>query len=530
MIYYQHDQHFITVLGQTYPHRNIFKKLGARFVGDTKTWRLPFSEETLKNIDGYCREHGGGPQPENALEKTQSKSLFAESSDEKKEDGDSKGFKVSEILEILNASITRSFPQSLWVLGEVQNLNKRQGRGVFFNLSEEAHTKISGGTLSISATIWSDVYKRLEKKLGKESLDGLLQDGLMLRVLCQVRFYKGRASISLNVIDIDPQYTQGALALAREKLLKELRSKGLDTANKQKVLPTFPFRVGLISAENSRAASDFLHQLEQGAFCGEVLFCHAAMQGENSPPQLCAALETLVKKSCDIIVITRGGGSAADLRWFDTPQIAYAIAQSPIPVLAAIGHHDDRCVAEEICFQREKTPTAAAEFLLQCFEEAERRIDRCVLLMGQALEQAYHTLTEKQNTLKERLKSAVNENLQRKFEVLVRISHSLQSYSSEHLHLKEKKLLDLTQQLEWNSKLLLERYAQKVQNLEQSLQRQDPRPWLAKGWTQLWKGQNLVQSVEDVEEGEQLNTRLLDGILELSVNKKQKKDSSDEWK
>ena len=71
------------------------------------------------------------------------------------------------------------------------------------------------------------------------------------------------------------------------------------------------------------------------------------MQGEKTVTQVASGIKQLESLNCDLIVMTRGGGGAADLRWFDLPEIAYALAKSKTPIIAAIGHHDDYCVAEK---------------------------------------------------------------------------------------------------------------------------------------------------------------------------------------
>lgn len=523
-------------MGQTYPHRNTFKTMGGTYVGPNKTWRIPFTDTALKDLDKFCRKLGGGPKDANpsSLETKENEPMLISEAEESVEDikvpahsPDQNGYRVSEILDIIGATISRTFSKPMWVIGEVQNVGNRGGR-IYFNLAEQANSEVSGSTLSVSAVIWNDAFYRLEKKLGKDKVKELLQDGLTLRVLCLVQFYKGRASVSLSVVDLDPEYTHGALALAREKLLKELRSKGLDLANKKRSLSAFPFKVGLVSAENSRAASDFLDQLKQGKFCGDIYFCHAAMQGEASPPEVCAALKRLVLEDCDVIVITRGGGSAADLRWFDTPEIAYAIVHCPIPVISAIGHHDDRCVAEEISYQREKTPTAAAEFILSSFEKTELRIDQCVQLIKQRLEHAYNTLFERQNFLKERLKSAANETLVRKQEALMKHSHALNTLSLRNIHQNEQVIANLQSKMVWQTNLFMERLGHGIQNFEQALKTHDPRPWLKRGWTQLWMDQKQIQSVDELEEGSLVWTRLLDGLVKLEVKEKVKKENNHE--
>ena len=80
-----------------------------------------------------------------------------------------------------------------------------------------------------------------------------MADGMKVRLLCQVSFYKDRGSLSLLVLNIDSSFSKGELALAREKLLKELRQKGLDQKNKSRPPVSFPFHIGLVSAKDSRA-------------------------------------------------------------------------------------------------------------------------------------------------------------------------------------------------------------------------------------------------------------------------------------
>ena len=139
---------------------------------------------------------------------------------------------------------------------------------------------------------------------------------MKIRALVSVSLYKNRGQISLTIKDIDPNFTKGELALKREELIKELKKEGLYDKNRTLNIAEFPFKVGLISAKGSRAESDFCHQLTSEGFSGEVLFRPTPMQGEGVPKQIVSAISELEKNNCDIIVITRGGGSAADLRWF----------------------------------------------------------------------------------------------------------------------------------------------------------------------------------------------------------------------
>src|SRR5690606_37392279 len=129
----------------------------------------------------------------------------------------------------------------------------------------------------------------------QEAVDTILQDGLKVRMLCDVSLYRDRGHITLNVLDIDPADTKGSLALAREQLLKELRAKGLDQANKRLNLTDFPLTLGLISADDSRAKSDFLDQLFTYGYPGRVIFFPAQMKGERLLTEVVAGLKALLR-------------------------------------------------------------------------------------------------------------------------------------------------------------------------------------------------------------------------------------------
>ena len=570
-IFFHHNEATITVEGNTYPHRIFIKSLGARFDGANKSWLVPFSSENLAKIQDFCQSIGGGPstpkvnrptQPSRPATSAASKkplgNLLADFADDNQKDtsspdgtgqnGGGEGIKrddsltVSQLMELATTAIQNQFSKAVWVVGEIQNLH-RASSATYLSLAEEVQSSYSSqNSMTVSATIWSSTGKRLAHKYGSEVFNSLLEEGLKVRFLCQVTLYKGRGSISLNVLDLDPNYTRGELALAREKLLRELRAKNLDKVNKGRYLSDFPFRVGLITAEGSRAKSDFLHQLSSGGFPGTVLYAPSAVQGESSPRQVTKSLAALIEKRVDLIVITRGGGSAADLRWFDSPEIAYAIAACPIPVIAAIGHHDDFCVTEEICFERRKTPTAAADFVVEQFSATLAKLDKAAMILKNLQDRSIDRAEEMLQTLTDRLSKHTNQSLMRQAGVLHDCWSSLRFNSArsaergmrllgqyeqqlilKFLNKRQKLQLqfkNLEGQLQNQIERSLKSGAEALNLLQEALRGQDPRPWLKKGWTQLTKHAKRVNLLEDVTVGESLDAQLMDGSLTLVVQEK----------
>jgi exodeoxyribonuclease VII large subunit len=553
-IHYRQHGTSIIVFGNTFPIKEKIKALGGRFNGSEKNWSIPHTDESLRSVAELCAAHGGGRLGDGAPVKAEAAVLARASltvatisssagtadagglfpgamlpswdqpgnavparSEPAAAPAD-QGLTIRQLMDRAAAAITGAFPAPVWVVGEIQNLSRRAS-GVFFDLAEGATGGHQNGTVTARAIVWSGALAAIRKRREGDTLDGVLQDGMQVRCLCQVQLYRDRGQISLVIEDIDPTYTRGALALAREKLLRELRAKGLDQLNKRRALAPFPFRVGLISADGSRAASDFLDQLKMLAFPGEILFCPTPMQGEAVPARVTTAIAALVRAEVDVIVITRGGGSAADLRWFDAPEIAYAIAQCPLPIVAAIGHHDDVCVAEEICFMRQKTPTAAADFIVGCFHATRERIDAMATSLAQLLTRRIDDFSELQAALGERLAAAGRQALEARLARLQQRAHRLHTGAVERLLAASTRILcHSLPSLARAADQLLGKRRDRLAELEKTLVQRDPTPWLAQGWTRLFgaSGQTIT-SVRHAAPGEAVSARLGDGRLALTV-------------
>jgi exodeoxyribonuclease VII large subunit len=578
-VFYHYNADVITVEGQTYRYRDRLKALGARFHGQQKVWQLPNTPAVLESVRSLCTQVGGGilnPLPllaqendepragasrEKPLTPSQDRgnssplspppglfpnlastsSLEPAPDPEQARDKLADSLSVSQLMGMLNLAIRERFQQAVWVVGEVQNLNAR-AQVTYFTLAEQDENQGTGARATVQALLWRHTVKSLEKRHGSEELSAILQEGMQIRCLCEISVYAGRGSISLSVIDMDPSFTKGALALAREKLLKELRAKGLDRANKLRLPPPLPFRIGLLSADNSRALGDFLHQLEVGGYPGEILFVSIPMQGAKVAQVIKAAIAQLCAERCDLIIITRGGGSAADLQAFDSPEVAYAIAHCPLPVIAAIGHHDDYCVAEEICYQRRKTPTAAADFVLECFSAVRERLSNAATTMGELLNRMLTRVDQQQALFGDRLYHSSARALAKKQERLLVLAPRLEKYFLQLLTKVERRGEELVTKLShralqntyqeeqrlarvWVRRLdqsidrHLEQQTRGLELLAQGFIRRDPKPWLKQGWTCLEGADGRrLSSVKELHPGDEVKARLLDGRLTLQIN------------
>ncbi len=252
-------------------------------------------------------------------------------------------FSVSEFVAVLNQTLEFAYP-TVTVVGELANFRVSKNRWVYFDLKDEAATVRFFGT----------VYQ----------LPGPLEDGMLLAVKGMPRLHS-QYGFSVNVISIRPT-GEGSIKKAAQLLEAKLRAEGLFDADRKRPLPYPPAHVGLITSAESAAYRDFVKVL--GARWGgmRISLIDIQVQGEVSPAQIVAAIDQCneMGEPPDVLVVTRGGGSAEDLQAFSTEQVTRAVAASRIPTLVAIGHEIDSSLAELAADQRASTPSNAAELLV----------------------------------------------------------------------------------------------------------------------------------------------------------------------
>lgn len=251
-------------------------------------------------------------------------------------------FSVSDFVAVCNQTLEFAYP-SVSIEGELANFRVSKNRWVYFDLKDE----------NSSVRFFGTVY----------NLPGPLEDGMLLRVRGAPRLHP-LYGFSVTVQHIQP-VGEGALRRAAELLQAKLTAEGLFESGRKRELPYPPERIGLITSKESAAFADFVKIL--GARWGgiEIMLHDVQVQGEVAPVQIVAAIEQFnqMPEPPEVLVITRGGGSAEDLQAFSTESVTRAVAASRIPTLVAIGHEIDLSLAELAADKRASTPSNAAEFL-----------------------------------------------------------------------------------------------------------------------------------------------------------------------
>lgn len=228
----------------------------------------------------------------------------------------------------------------------------------------------------LRAIIWASQYARIDAELMSATGNHLASD-LKVMVRMTVNFHTA-FGLSGVISAINPDFTCGDLQRRRRLMIKRLTEEGIIDMNRTLPWPDTALRVAVISAHGAAGFGDFVTHLYHNTprlNFSTTLF-PATMQGENAPADIISALENIAADidSFDCVVIIRGGGATGDLASFDDYALAANIAQFPLPVIVGIGHERDVTILDFVASIRVKTPTAAAEWLINHNNEALLRI------------------------------------------------------------------------------------------------------------------------------------------------------------
>jgi len=426
---------------------------------------------------------------------------------------------VSELNHYIRDVLNSGFPKSVWVCGEIQGYDRgKDKKHVFFELSEKDPVT-RDITARIGLVIFAQARPRIDAILRQAENAFELKDDIEVKFLCKVDFYPGHGQVRLIVESIDPIHTLGKIAQDRQRLISLLKQKGVLDKNKQLALPDVILKVGLITSYDSAAYHDFISELKRSGFAFKVFLVNSIMQGKNTESSILKGLKVLENiAEMDVIVITRGGGSIAELSSFDSEKIAMAIAQLNIPVLSGIGHEINTTVTDLAAHTFAKTPTAIAKFLAERLKEFVEGIDgrqeRIVEVLQQTLNSRRARLKDRAFLLQTQTLGLIKTHHQRivsliealKRNPVVKVRQSKRSLNEAQDHLKKIIYLHLQ-----NSRTKINQYQKLVQMA-------DPQNTLKRGFSITRSRQGfLIRSIEDVKNVKEITTQLADGIINSEV-------------
>lgn len=295
------------------------------------------------------------------------------------------------------------------IVGEVTQVKIWSSGHVYFTLKD----KDTGAVLD--CVIWKHLYL----------LFGIrIEEGMELIASGHANVYakSGRLSFITNAIEL---VGEGALKKAYEQLKQKLTAEGIFAAEKKRPLPPFPQKIGIITSKQGAVIHDFLHNLGKHGF--SLTMINTRVEGSEALSDLYRAIKTMKKKKLDVIVLMRGGGSLQSLAAFDAEVLVREVATSPVPIIAAIGHHQDIPLCGLAADVMVSTPTAAANLLSAGWEEGFH----AVLHDEQKIIMSYkQTLSDVSLTI-QLTKRDVFEKFNRIFSIFSHVSEQLPQYVSQ---------------------------------------------------------------------------------------------------
>ncbi|MEL6346498.1 MAG: exodeoxyribonuclease VII large subunit [Myxococcota bacterium] len=286
----------------------------------------------------------------------------------------------------IRESLRQTFPERIWIIGEVSDWKDRG----FFSLIERREEEAEPRAVS-PAFVREDVFRNFRRVLSEMKPPLQWQNGLVVRLEVRPEFWARSGMTRLQVVDIDPFYTIILLNAEREAALRVLDEEGISEKNIDRALSPVPLRLALLTSAQSEAAHDFIDELRRSGFGFQVDLYDVRVQGDRLAPTVLAALGqvALRHRDYDATVIIRGGGSRTDLAGFDRLSIGRAVCLHPLPVLVGIGHQRDHALLDDVA-RSYKTPTAVGAALSEMVGAFRREVEEIEGQIGQIAAREVH--------------------------------------------------------------------------------------------------------------------------------------------
>lgn len=407
--------------------------------------------------------------------------------------------------------------QNQWVIAETSDLRVVRGHCYMELVEKDDH----GTTVAkLSAAIWASNFNRLNAKF-KAATGADLKTGMKVLVLATAN-YHSQYGFKVVINDIDPSYTMGDMARQRLEILRRLKADGIIDMNKELTITAVPQRIAVISAAGAAGYGDFMKQLEYNPYRLKFYTClfGAAMQGAQTVPTVLAALDRINEHLdlFDAVVIIRGGGATSELNSFDNYDLAATVAQFPLPVIVGIGHDRDETVLDYVAAIRVKTPTAAAEWLINRGTNALAHLDE----------------------LQEAVVTAVRETVGHAREQLIYYTGMIPAAARRIIETNGIRLDNYSKNIPLaannliaNQRTRLERAVERMGGaLDHAMQREQlrlkalgekaallsPENTLMRGYSLVWAGDKCVTSASQLTPGERVTMQFADGTADATVD------------
>lgn len=456
---------------------------------------------------------------------------------------------VTQLTQAIKLKLESTFP-NIWLQGEISNFKIQTSGHLYFSLKDHQ--------AQISAVMF---------KGDAGTMKLTPKEGSQVIVRGEINVYPPSGKYQMVVRELRLMGL-GELLLKLEELKVKLHRKGYFRTDRKKTLPMIPKKIGVITSPTGAVIQDIINVLTRRFSGFHLILNPVKVQGEGAAREISQAIEFFNQHNLvDVIIAGRGGGSIEDLWAFNEEIVADAIYNSRIPIISAVGHETDHCIADYVADVRAPTPSAAAEIVIA---EKSHQLHRLNQMRQRLLQNLLHKITQnkqrvcgilrlpmfstpyaflgqwmqKVDDFRDRFDQIMSHNIQKnkfRLEALHRQAIALRPHT-KIFHYRQK-LLQLQKSIDqaWSTKQHI-RYRQfsietkrklldelirriilqkreRLANLTEAISSIDPKKLLSKGYAILFseKEKSVITSIRTIEQNESIRVLLNDGEILTEV-------------
>ena len=321
------------------------------------------------------------------------------------------------------------------------------------------------------------------------------ENGMNVIAMGNISVFERDGIYQVYVTDIVPDGI-GSVYVASEQLKAKLQKEGIFDQSAKRPIPQMPVKIGVVTSKTGAALQDIINILSRRYPIGELVLVPALVQGEGAADSISKALIQAGKFDCDVIILARGGGSLEDLTPFNTEKVAYAVYNSSVPVIPAVGHETDVTIADLAADLRAPTPSAAAEVVSVSKEQLNGNL----------------------NYYNEKLKNLIRIKLNNAEASLERLTERLIRFSPQFkIENNIRKFDDLQKRLDFAFIKIISDYENKYISRISQMEALSPIKVLKRGYSLIYKNSNIISNISKLECGDIIEIKMSDGTVKAKI-------------
>ena len=390
---------------------------------------------------------------------------------------------------IKNMFESDSYLGNVWIKGEISNFKFHSTGHLYFSLKDDG-----------------SVIRAVMFRGSASKLVFVPENGMKVIVHGRITSFVRDGQYQIYIDAMEPDGI-GALYIAYEQLKRKLEAMGLFDPKRKKPIPKIPSRIGIITSPTGAAIRDMINVAGRRFPYAKIILYPSLVQGPDAPPQLISGLKYFNdNNAADVIIIGRGGGSIEDLWAFNDEGVAYAVAESHIPVISAVGHETDFTICDFVADRRAPTPSAAAEIAVPDTAELKNKFNNVIKHEAASIERLLSRHREKLTMLS-------SSRILKNPSVLIDDRRMAVLLASEKIASAESANIN-------TAKIRLGRVSGKLEAL-------NPLSVISRGYSAIYGEDNtLIKSVDQLQVGMKIKFKTSDGSAEATVDEVSKDTAS----